>query len=112
MGATTNIADLIVDYIEVQLKSGQTVSLNWDESGIDRTENGFSARYKGVYFDEDYANGRLNELEGMRVIELGLYSDLLGEDVKCSISFDEMEFYDDEETLIFSDAYSNNRQSS
>ena len=52
--ATTNVQDLIIDYIEVKLKSGKTVSLNWDESGINRSETGFDARYKGVYFDEEY----------------------------------------------------------
>lgn len=31
--ATTNVQDLIIDYIEVKLKSGKTVNLNWDESG-------------------------------------------------------------------------------
>ena len=39
---TTKTKDLIIDYIEVQLSSGKTVSLNWDESGIDRTPEGLS----------------------------------------------------------------------
>ena len=42
---TTKTKDLIIDYIEVQLSSGKTVSLNWDESGIDRTPEGFDAKY-------------------------------------------------------------------
>lgn len=46
---TTKTKDLIIDYIEVQLSSGKTVSLNWDESGIDRTPEGFDAKYKGIY---------------------------------------------------------------
>lgn len=49
----------MVDVIEVQLSNGEVVSLNWDESGIDRDNAGFSARYKGVCFDEEYADGRL-----------------------------------------------------
>lgn len=56
--AETSIPDLYIDYIEVLLKSGEEVSLNWDYSDIERTPSGFSARYKGMYFDEDYATGR------------------------------------------------------
>lgn len=73
--ATTNVQDLMIDYIEVKLKSGKTVSLNWDESGIERSKTGFDARYKGVYFDEEYANGRISELAGMKIDTIGLYSE-------------------------------------
>lgn len=51
---TTKTKDLIIDYIEVQLSSGKTVSLNWDESGIDRTPEGFDAKYKGIYLNGEY----------------------------------------------------------
>ena len=30
--ATTTIPDLFIDYIEVRLASGESASLNWDES--------------------------------------------------------------------------------
>ena len=73
--AVTSVSDLIIDYIEVRLKSGKNVSLNWDESDIDRGENGFTARYKGLYFGEEYANGRIDELQDMQVAEIGLYSE-------------------------------------
>ena len=86
---TTKTKDLIIDYIEVQLSSGKTVSLNWDESGIDRTPEGFDAKYKGVYFDEKYANGRLDELRGMQVVDLGLYSE---SESTASLIIDEMVF--------------------
>ena len=59
LDARTTVKDLIIDYIEVELANGETASLNWDESEIERTGNGFSARYKGVCFGEVYANGRL-----------------------------------------------------
>ena len=32
-----------------------------------RGKNGFDARYKGVYFDEEYANGKLSSLHGSRL---------------------------------------------
>ncbi len=63
--AKTSIPDLFIDYIQVKLKSGEEVSLNWDYSDIERTSSGFSARYKGVYFDEAHANGRIDELQDM-----------------------------------------------
>lgn len=32
-----------------------------------RGKNGFDARYKGVYFDEEYADGKLSSLHGSRL---------------------------------------------
>lgn len=46
--AATTIPDLFIDYIEVRLASGESASLNWDESEIYRNPNGFGAKYKGV----------------------------------------------------------------
>ena len=47
--ATTNVPDLTIDYIEVKLKSGKTVSLNWDRSYVSQFESdnsiGISAEY-------------------------------------------------------------------
>ena len=33
--AKTNLSDLSIDFIEVKLKSGKIVSLNWDETEYD-----------------------------------------------------------------------------
>lgn len=72
----TNCSDLMVDFIEVQLSNGEVVSLNWDESGIDRDNAGFSARYKGVCFDEEYADGRLDDLREMKIQMVQVYTEL------------------------------------
>lgn len=90
--ATTTIPDLFVDYIEVRLASGENASLNWDESEIYRNPNGFGAKYKGVYFGEEPANGRLDELRDMVITDIGLYSDTISE----------MEFVDNGRSLEFS----------
>lgn len=74
----TDIKDVYIDYLEVKLKDGQEVSLNWDESEISRKVNGFEARYKGVCFGEEYANGRINDLKDCKVIDVGLYSEMEG----------------------------------
>ena len=37
--AKTSIPDLFIDYIQVKLKSGEEVSLNWDYSDIERTSS-------------------------------------------------------------------------
>lgn len=91
--AITNCKDLVIDYIEVKLKNGSEVSLNWDESEIERTKTGFSARYKGIYFGEEYANGRLSELKGLQIDTVGVYSEI---DEKPSLEFTGMEFVDNE----------------
>lgn len=78
LDAKTNFTkedDLTIDYIVVQLKNGKTVSLNWDESEFGVDGGVFSARYKGVYFGDEYANGRIDELEGMKIAEIGFYAD-------------------------------------
>ena len=100
LDAKTNVPDVFIDYIEVMLKSGEIVSLNWDESDISREEDGFSARYKGVYFGENYANGKLDQLEGMAIADIGVYSEIDGT-VPVSISITEMLFEDDGRELAF-----------
>ena len=101
--ATTNCPDVVIDFIEVRLQSGAIVSLNWDESGIDRSETGFSAVYKGVYFGEEYANGKLDQLESMKVEAIALYSETKK---PIDISLDEMTFEDQDRSLLFRDTYS------
>jgi len=97
--ATTTIPDLFIDYIEVRLASGENASLNWDESEIYRNPNGFGAKYKGVYFGEEPANGRLDELRDMVITDIGLYSDTIPE---TKITISEMEFVDNGRSLEFS----------
>lgn len=97
--ARTSIPDLYIDYIEVQLKSGEEISLNWDESDIERYSDGFSARYKGVCFGEEYANGRIDDLKGMIITDIGVYYESEQKpDIKIAI----MEFVDEYEHLSFS----------
>ena len=85
--AESDIPDLMIDFIEVKLKSGQIISLTWDESEFDRKDGYLDARYKGVYFDDEYGNGRLSELKGM--------------EVQHSFKLRELSFHDGEESLAF-----------
>ena len=75
LSASTDLEALVIDYIEVKLATGETVSLNWDESDIERLDTGFRARYKGVYFDEEYANGKLDSLREMQIDKIGIYAE-------------------------------------
>ena len=75
LSASTDLEDLVIDYIEVKLATGVTVSLNWDESDIERLDTGFHARHKGVYFDEEYANGKLDSLREMQIDKIGIYAE-------------------------------------
>ena len=54
--------------------TGEIVMVEWDESDIAWEENGFDARSKGVYFDEEYANGKLSSLQGMQIEYINLYT--------------------------------------
>ena len=97
--AKTSIPDLFIDYIQVKLKSGEEVSLNWDYSDIERTSSGFSARYKGVYFDEEHANRRIDELQDMKITDIGVYYESKHEQ---DITIVVMDFVDDDKQLVFS----------
>ena len=75
LDAKTPVSDIFIDYIEVILITGEQVCLNWDYSGIDRFEDSFSAKYSGIYFDEDYASGRIEELKKIMILEIGYYTE-------------------------------------
>ena len=102
--AKTDIDDLVIDYIEVELKNGRTVSLNWDGSFVERTSDGFCARYNGVCFDEDGAAGRLNELDGMKVLTVGTYSEDHGGEGEHPVMIEYMKFTESA-SLEFENAY-------
>ena len=75
LSAKTAMKDLVIDYIEVRLLDGKTITLTWDESEFGIENGVFTARYKGVSFDDIYGNGRYKELIGMQITEIGVYSD-------------------------------------
>ena len=95
--AATNILDVYIDFIEVRLNNGETVSLNWDESSIDRTDTGFEARYKGVHFNEEYANGQLPDLKDFEITDIGLYFETEG---TYRFQIDVMQFVDNDRELV------------
>lgn len=73
--AKTAMKDLVIEYIEVRLTNGKEVTLSWDESEFGINDGVFTARYKGVYFDDVYGNGLNEKLSGMQITEIGVYSD-------------------------------------
>lgn len=105
--AKTDAEDLVIDYIEVELVSGKSVSLNWNKSYATHfacgTEIQLNAVYTGVNFDEEDAIGRLDELIGLKVTDVGLYSE---KNKIASISINAMTFSDCNKFLHIKDAYS------
>ena len=93
----TKINDLIIEYIEVILKNGEFVNLNWDYSEIERTDDGFTAFYRGVCFGEERAKDCLTKLEDLTIACVGLYS---GEKGPWDIHLDELDFDENGENLI------------
>ena len=100
--ADTSVKDLVIDYIEVICESGRSISLNWEQSNVRKTETGFYADYLGVCFNDKLANGKLHELYGMQVDVIGLYSEQKG---KLDIDVKEMYFYEDDKELTFDNPY-------
>lgn len=101
LDAKTSDNKLYIDFIEVKLTTGETVSLNWDESWISRSQSGFSAKYKGVYFGEEYANGKIDELKDMEIVHVELYSHSEEEYPEDDFSILSMTFQDGEKELTF-----------
>lgn len=89
VSAKTTLPDMQIDYIDVLLKDGREVSLNWDESNSKVEDGAFTARYKGVYFDEEYANGQIDALKGMEVRHIGIYSEEEGRIRNIQMEFED-----------------------
>ena len=102
--AKTDIDDLIIDFIEVQLRSGETVSLNWDKSLIERCGNKISAHYESVCFNENSAAGQIDKLKKMQIKEVGMYSEKHGEG-QYSLAIETMDFCDGKKNLTFHNPY-------
>lgn len=102
--AKTDVNDLTVDFIEVQLKSGKTVSLNWDTSWTEHCGDELHAHYEGVCFNEKSASGKLNKLKRMHIKDVGMYSDVHGEG-QYSLEIEKMEFCDGKKSLVFRNPY-------
>lgn len=75
LSVDTDMEDLEIDYMDVRLGTGEAVMIDWDESGIAREEDGFDVRCKGVYFNGEYANGKLSSLHGMQIESVNLYTE-------------------------------------
>ena len=106
LSVITKCQDLLIEYIEMKGKPGDgkdSINISWDESEYARTDTGFEARFKGVYFDEEYANGRISELEGLEFAEIGVYH-YSDDDIDAEgMTITDMEFTDGEISCIFSD---------
>ncbi len=73
--AKTDFNGLTIGFIEIKLSSGKLVSLTWDESESGIIDSIFTARYRGVYFGEDYANGRISELNNICIESVEIYTE-------------------------------------
>ncbi len=69
----TDSSDLMFESIEFITEDGTIITSDWDESEILRTDYGFSARYKGVYFDDEYANGKFQEIANAKIHNIQAY---------------------------------------
>ena len=59
--AESDIPDLVIDFIEVKMKSGKVISLIWDESEFDRKDGYLDARYKEKHYGEKERSSNMGE---------------------------------------------------
>lgn len=102
VNAKTKIKDLVIEYIEVILKNGEFVNLNWDYSEIERTPEGFVAFYRGLYFGEEHAKDCLDKLKELSVACVGLYSEEPG---PWDICVESLDFDDNGNMLVIEDIH-------
>lgn len=96
--AKTKAKDVYIDCIEFETPTG-TINADWDTSDISRDDEGFTARYKGVYFNDAYANGRLDELKKAKGISYVAVSSESDDDAAVEIVY--MEFVDGDRTFVY-----------
>ncbi len=91
---------MIFEEKTIILKDGRTAILKSPcVEDAEKLLNYIKKSCKGVYFDEDYANGRIEELRDMKITDIGVYYESKCEqDIKITI----MEFVDDYDHLTFS----------
>lgn len=97
----TNLKDAYIDFIEITTPS-KLLTLDWDESDITRTDYGFSARYKGVYFNGEYANKRINELKHGFISDVQIYSEQSVDNPRFEFMGD-LEFTDEDKRFLMSE---------
>lgn len=96
--AETNLPELTLRSITVRLSNGEETFLNWDFCLFwkDRT----TWKCSGVCIGEEYADGRLDELENLEITAIRLNSEQLPENPMLSIK--KIEFYDNGKLLTIS----------
>lgn len=90
----------VIEFIEIQLKDGRILTLNWDESD----NSDYERIYKGVHFSEPEESVSLEILKGMKVKHVELYSE---SSERLFITIDRMEFNDDSGNIAFVCPYTN-----
>lgn len=96
--------DLVIDFIELKLKTGETVSLDWDQSYVDRGQGGrFEATYEGINIGGESARRKLSKFKGAAITEVGLYSESRG---RANLDILEMTVAEGNRTLTFRAPYS------
>lgn len=70
----TNTDDVVIDYIELTTPEG-IITVDWDTSEISRSDTGFVASYKGVYFNSKYANGEISRLRDASISDVQIYTE-------------------------------------
>lgn len=67
--------DARVDYLTFGDGCGNEINISWDSSDWWDEDDGSRHFYcKGVYFDDEYANGQIDRLENMSLTGFQLYS--------------------------------------
>ena len=87
IAAKTKDRNATIDCIHAKLVDGREVVLTWDESEYSRRTKGFFAILKGVYIDEEYANGKIELLKGMKITDIIFAEDDSNEEVSEEFEF-------------------------
>lgn len=66
----TNNKTLYMDSLTIIPETGEPIRITWDEADHDRKNDTLYVCCHGVYFNNEYANGRIHEMENVKTKEI------------------------------------------
>lgn len=90
---------VIIDSLTLLLKDNSKINIEWESSDWSYEDNQTYCRLKGIFFNDEYANGKLSLMKNnIKGIELEAYS--LEDDKEYDAKMTYLEIRDDEDSWI------------
>ncbi len=102
MTTKTKVKDLVFDFLQFETEKGEDIVIDYEASDYFYEDGRVESRHKGVMFNQEDATGRLEELRGAKLFEIGVYS---GTHKFADVEIESIRFYDVGGELTFENPY-------